>query len=429
MKITENKLSESKIELLFELDRKDIESDLQEAAKRISEVTEIPGFRKGAADYDVLCRHIGGEMKIYEEAVEYIINRVASKELKDKNYETIGKPDVSIQKMVPSFGVSFKITISLMPSIELGDIKKIKINKNDIKIEEDDVKKVIDNLLQMRVKESQVDREIKKHDKAVLDFEVKKDGVPIENGKSTDYPLVIGEGKFIPGFEDKVLGLKTGDEKKFDLEFPKEYHEKSLAGKKAEFSVKIKQVFELELPKLDDEFVKQLGADYKSVDELKEKIKDNLKFEKQREEDERFQMSAMDELVKISKIGELPQEAIHEETHKMVHELEENVTQQGMKFEEYLKSIKKTKEELEKEFEPKAIERLKIMLCAREFGNQEKVVVGEEELTKELEITKKAYQNQPEAMAKFDSENYKNYLRNALTSKKIFERLVEKIVK
>jgi trigger factor len=429
MKISENKISESKIELSFELDRTDIETDLQASCKRISEITEIPGFRKGSAPYDTVSRHVGGEMKIYEEAIEYIVNRVASKELQEKKYETIGKPDVSIQKIVPPFGVSFKVTISLMPKIELGDPSKIKIKKNEVKLEEADIQKVIDNLLQMRIKEALVDRGIQKGDKALLDFEVKRDGVAIENGKSTDYPLVIGEGKFIPGFEENVIGLKANEEKKFDLEFPKEYYEKSLAGKKAEFNVKIKQVFELEAPKLDDEFVKQLGADYKSVDDLKKQISDNLKLEKQREEDERFQMAAMDELVKISKIGELPHEAVHEEVHKMVHELEQNVAQQGMQFEDYLKSIKKSKEDLEKEFEPKAKVRLKIMLCAREFGNQEKVEISEADLTKEIEITKKAYQNQPETLAKFDSEDYKNYMRNALTSKRIFEKLVEKIAK
>ncbi len=426
MKITENKLSESKIELLIELERTDIEQDLQAASKRISDTIEIPGFRKGLAPYDVLCRHIGGEMKIYEEAIEHIVNRTAIKALQEKKYETFGKPNVSIQKTVPPFGVSYKIAISLMPKIELGDTSKIKVQKNEPAVSEDETQKVINNLLEMRATESQTDRAAAKGDKVILDLEIKRAAVIIENGKTNDFPLILGEGKFIPGFEDNVIGMKTGEHKKFELEFPKEYYEKSVAGKRAEFNVKLKQIFERKLPDFNDEFVKSMG-DYKSADDFKKKVQENLRFEKSREEQERYQMKVMDELVKVSKVGELSEDVVHEEVHKMIAELEQSTTQQGMKFDDYLKSIKKSKQDLEKDFEPKAKERLKIMLVAREFGKLENVKVTEEEIKKEIEISKKAYQNQPELLPRFESEDYKNYMRNALTSKKIFETLVQKI--
>jgi len=426
MNIQENKLNDTELEFVFELDRVDIEQNLQATSKRISENIEIPGFRKGAATYDAVCRHIGGEAKVYEEALQIIVGKALIKAVQDKKLQTVGSPEISIQKMVPPFGVSFKAKISLMPSVELGDVSQIKVEKKEAKVEEKDVDQVINNLLQMQVKEGAVNREAKEGDKVVLDFEIKRDNVVIENGNAKDYPLVIGEKKFIPGFEEQVLGLKAEDTKKFELEFPKEYFEKTLAGKKAQFDVKIKQVFERTLPDFDDEFAKKLG-DYKSSKELREKITENLKHEREREEKEKFEISAMQELVKISKISDLPASLIEEEADKMLHELEQDISKQGIKLDDYLKSIKKTQEDLKKDFKPKAEDRIRMMLVAREFGKAENVKVDEKDVEKEIEISKKANAAQPEMLAQFESEEYKNYVRNALTSRAIFEKLTQKL--
>jgi trigger factor len=330
--------------------------------------------------------------------------------------------------MVPPFGITYKVVLSLMPKIELGDISKIKIEKNDQQPTEDEIKKVIDNLREMRAKEVAVKRELKDGDKAVLDFDVKQAGVAIENGSSKDYPLIIGEGKFIPGFEEKVVGMSAGEEKKFELEFPKEYFEKTMAGKKAEFEVKLKEVFERTTPDFDDEFAKSMGQ-YKTSKEMREAITHNLEHEKKREEEERFNIASMEELVKISKIGQIPESAIAEEAEKMMQELEQSTAQQGIKFEDYLTSIKKSKEDLQTEFKPKAEHRLKIGLAARVFGEQQKVEVTEDDVKKEMEIAKKAYANQPEMMARLDNPQYQDYVRNMLSSKKVFEKLAELISK
>ena len=428
MNIQQNKLNESEIEFLIDLDRADIEVDLQNTAKHISEHINIPGFRKGTATYDVVCRHIGGEAKVYEEASDIIIRKVLIKSLKDNKLDIVGRPDVSIQKMVPPLGISFKVKVVLSPKVELGDATKIKIKKLEPKVEEKDIKQVIDNLRQMRLKEFAVNREAKKGDKVILDFEIKRDNVVIENGKAHDYPLLIGDKKFIPGFEDQVIGLKANDIKKFELKFPEQYFEKSLAGKNAEFSIKIKQVFEQKMPDFDDEFAKTLG-EYKSSKELREKIEENLKHEKEREEEERYQVNSMDELVKISKIDNIPDLMIEDEAHKMIHELERDISGQGIKFEDYLKSIKKSKEDLAKEFKPKAISRIKMVLVAREFGKTENIKIDKKDIEKEIEISKKAYLSQPEMLARFESDGYRQYVENALTSRAIFEKLVGKINK
>ena len=426
MNITENKKSDSEIELVIELERSDIEKDLQKAAVKISKNINVPGFRPGQAPYDVVAKNVGGEAKIYEEALQDIVGNSLVRQIAERKLETIGQPKISIEKMVPGFGVTYKAVLSLMPKVELGDISKIKIKKAEAKVEDKDVEKVIDSMLQMRQKETAVKREAKTGDKVDIDFEIKRDGVPIEGGSAKNYKLVLGAGQFIPGFEENVVGLGQGSEKKFEVTFPESYHHKPLAGKKADVELKLNQVFELKKPALDDEFAKSMGG-YESAQKLKEQVRQSLQAEKERETKEKRELLAMEELVTVSKIGQLTDMMVNEEIKKMVGELEHNVSGQGMKIDDYLKSIKKTREDLEKDFKPKAEHRLKVALVAREFGRQENIKIDDEQVDKEIEIAKKSYQNNPEMQAQLESKNYREYMRNMLTNKKVFQALAEKI--
>lgn len=426
MQIQENKLSESTLEIIFELDRADIEHDLQKAGRRLSEGLAIPGFRPGLAPYDVVCRQVGGEAKVYEEAIDGIVRRTLSPIISEKNLETFGAPEISVQKVAPPFGISYKAIISLLPMVTLGDISKIKVERKTVKTEPNEVDKVIEELRRLRVSEAAVSRALQAGDKAILDFEIKRDNVAIEGGKAIDYPLIIGEGRFIPGFEDNLIGASAGDTKTFTLSFPENFYDKNLVGKSAEFTVKIKQIFERILPEFNDEFAQTVG-NVKTAGALRQQIEDNLQKEKEAEEQERFELACMEELLGLSKVGELPEASVKEETEKMLHELEHNIGSRGLKFEDYLTSIKKTKEDLANGFKPRAEHRLRISLVARAFGREENIEIGEDEIDKEVELSKKIYQQSPEMLKQFASQEYRDYVRNILTSRKIFARLAEKV--
>lgn len=425
MNITKSIPSKGAVELIIELDRSDIEQDLARAARHLSEHIEIPGFRKGTAPYDVVCRHVGGEAKVYEEALQRVVGRTLAAALGEEKLETAGTPEISIQKMAPPFGIAYTAVFSLMPEIGLGDVSKITVAKKEVSILEEEVQKVILNLREMRAQEAAVDRAAEKGDKMVIDLEVKRDGVVIENGVSKKFPVILGEGRLIPGFEDSLIGLKPGDKKTFELAFPKEYFEKSLAGKPAEFVVYVLQIFERALPEFNDEFAKNLGH-AQTAKELEAQIRENVTFEKEREERERFEMAAMDELVKHSTVGEFSECMVADEVRNMIHELEESVTRRGGTMEHYLASIKKTKEDLEKEFRPQAEYRLKVSVVGRAFGKAEQVAVGEDEVEEEIAAHKKAYRNTPDMLAQFEQSEYREHIRNTLTSRKIFQRLAEK---
>ncbi|MBI2637172.1 MAG: trigger factor [Parcubacteria group bacterium] len=428
MQITENKPNPAVLELAVELARADIERDLQAAAKRLAGHIEVPGFRKGAAPYDILSRHVGGEAKIYEGALQAIVGRTLESAIRERGIEVAGNPDISITKMVPPFGVSYKAVMVLLPSVVLGDVSKIKVQKKDAAATEADVAKAVQTIREMHATEAAVGRPAEQGDKVILDLEVKRDGVVIEHGAANDFPLTLGESRFIPGFEEQIIGLKAGGKKEFELKFPEQYYAKSLAGKPAQFSVSVKQVFERTVPEMDDAFAQELGHS-QTAEDLREQIRRSLQYEKEREERERFEMAAMDELVKRSEFGEIPDQLIAREARKMLAELEQNVIRQGMKFGDYLESIKKSKEDLEKEFRPKAGHRVKISLVGREFGKQERVQVSDDEVARELAIAKKAYASQPELAAELESREYRDYVRNMLASRKIFRTLAEKVSK
>lgn len=419
MKVIQTNSSESIVELLVELDRSDIEADLRKAAARLARNLNIPGFRPGNAPYDIVSRHLGGEAAIYEEAAQEIIGKTLSQELAARQLPIAGSPQVSLEKMVPGFGFSYKAVITLLPKIVLGDLSKIKIKKKEVKVSPEEVKKVIDNLRQSRAKEiaASTGRPAGKGDKVIIDFSLRQAGVLLEGSPAKNYPLLLGGNLFLPGFEENIIGLKQNEEKKFSL---------ILAGKTTDAEVKVKQIFERILPEPNDEFASSLG-DYKNTAEFEEAIKKNLIYEKEQAEKERFELEAMEELLKISKIGELGESLIKEEAQKMLNELEHSVQHEGMKFDDYLQAIKKTREDLEKEFRPQAEHRLKIGLLAREFGRAEGVKVEESEIKRELEIAKKAYARVPEMLSQLDSKEYKNYIYNLLLSRRIFESLASKI--
>ena len=297
MKITENKPSESVIEFIIELDRPDIEADLQKAAKHLAEHSSIPGFRPGKAPYDMVCRHAGGEAKIYEEALDAIIRRTLPPIIIERKLETTGRPDISVQKMVPPFGLTYKAIVNLLPQVELGDVAKIQVESKPVTVDSQEAEKIIAKLRQ----------------------------------------------------------------------------------------------------------------------------------EKEAVEKERFEMACMEELLKISKVGALPEPMIAEETEKMLHELEHSAAERGGKFEDYLQSIKKTKKELAKEFRPRAEHRLRLSLIVRAFDKKEDVKIEESEVEKEIEISKKMSGQNPEMAKQFSSDGYREYVRAVLTSRKIFEILADKI--
>jgi trigger factor len=296
------------------------------------------------------------------------------------------------------------------------------VDKKTVAVEQKDIDETLVNLQKMFGKEKRVQRPAQKGDKLEIDMNTYVDNVPIDGGESKNHPIMLGEGQFIPGFEDNLVGLGEGQSKEFDLKFPKEYHRKDLAGKPVSFKVKAHSIFEIELPPLDDSFAKMVGQ-FEKLDDLRKQVEENVHEEKKQKEQQRWELAVIDEIVKRSTFEEIPDLVIESELHKMLHELEHEVTEQGMKFEDYLASIKKSREDLEKEFRPRAVKRIQTALALRAIADKEKITVADDEIQKEIDNQKLKYRNTAEVIEQVNSEEYRDYLKNIMRSRKVFEWL------
>lgn len=427
MKTDVKKLERGEVELTIEIPVADYEPFLKQAAQKISENISIKGYRKGKADFEIIKQHVG-EGEIWEKAFEAAVQKTFVKVLDEQKLVTVGSPKIDMVKLVPGNPVVYKATISSLPSVELADYKKIKIDDAKVEIDTQEVNKALENLQKMHAKETLVDREAKQNDKVEIDFETFLDKIPVDNGQQKKFQLVLGEGSFIPGFEEKILGMKKDEERQFELKFPKEYHQKNLADKLVSFKVKVHNVYNLELPQLTDEFAKGLGP-FKTANELKSKIKENLSAEQIQRAKQQLEEKIINSIVEKSKFADIPDILVSSETKKMMDELEHNIGHQGMQFEDYLTHLKKSREDLMIDFMPQAVKRVKSALVIREVGKQQNIDITDAEVEAEVEKSAGMYQGNEKAQSQLREPSYKSYLKNILASRKVIEHLKSEMVK
>ena len=429
MKYEVKKLPKSEAEISVEVSYEEVKEYLAAAAEKVAREAKIEGFRPGKAPYDIVKQKFG-EMAILQEASEDIVIKTYHEAVVGAKLVTIGQPKIEIEKMAPENDFTYKATVAVLPEVKIGDYSNLKLERAAVAVADSEVEKIIDDIKKMRAQQTLVERAAKANDRLEINFDIFLDKVPVENGKQQKYPITIGEDRFIPGFEEQLVGMKAGEVKEFELRFPEEYYEKNLAGKLAEFRVTCSAVYEITLPKIDDDFAKQIsGGKFTTAAELQDNIRKNLEEEKKVKIESDLENQLLLKLVELSQFGELPEVLLHNEAHRMVHELEEEVSHQGLKFEDYLKSIKKTHDELEHDFVPRAELRVKTSILAREIYQEQKMSVSEEEINQEIAHILSHYPDNEDAKKQIDSPYYREYLGNKLGNQKVMEYLKSKIVK
>lgn len=425
MNIQTKQLKPSEAELNIEVSQEECRPFLEKAANRLSQTSKIEGFRPGKAPYDIIKQRLG-EMAIYQEALDAIISFFYFQAVKRENLDTVSQPKIDLEKLAPGNPIIFKATAALMPQIKLGHYQSIRVKKGEVKIEAREIEKVIEDIRKMQAKESLQDKTAENGDRAEIDFNVNLNNVPIENGQGKKYPLVIGDGAMVPGFEEQLIGLKKDEEKSFQLKFPDEYQNKMVAGKLCDFKVRMLAVFKRELPEISDEWAKTVGAE--NLEDLKSKIKKNLEDEKMFHEEQRQELEMLNKIVAQTELSEIPDVLIDSEAHRMVHEFEDSIEQQGIKFEEYLNNIKKEEKDLEADFKAKALERVKTSLVIKEIADKENIIASEEELKKETEKILTQVRGNKEAEENIWSEGYQRYLKTVVRNRKTVEMLKSLII-
>jgi trigger factor len=423
MNISKKDLGKSQIEVTVELTAEEFKPYVLRGAEKVSKEVKIEGFRPGKAPYEILKNTIG-EMTILEEAARIAIDKTIDKVIKENvTGQIVGQPQVNITKLAPENPVEYKMVLTMLPEVKLGDYKDLKIKENKSEVKDEEVEKLISELREMRASEVISEAEIKDGNRVILDIEIFIDKVPVEGGQGKGAGLIIGKNYIIPGFDKKIIGAKKGDIREFSLPYPSDYHDKNLAGKIAEFKVKIKEIYNRVLPEVNEDFAKGFGL--KSSEELKSNIKKSLLAEKEQKEAQISEAAMLDKIISESKFGDIPETLIKHEAEVMISELEYNVKNQGAKFEDYLLHLKKTREQIMLDLMPDAVKRVKVSLIIREVGNLEKISVNHDEIHKAIDDILEQYKGNETVIERVKSHAYHDYVENNLTGKKVVGKLRE----
>jgi trigger factor len=422
MNVTRKDLEKGQVELSVELSVEEMTPLMEKGAESLSKEVKIEGFRPGKAPLSVLKQKIG-ELAIMEEAVKISLNKniykIIDENLKDK--EVVGQPEVEITKLAPNNPVEYKIKVSILPEVKLSKYKDLNLKQEKLVVKEEEVNKIINDLLEMRAKETISDKSIEKGDKVIASVNLFIDNVPVEDGQNPEVTILTGKNYFVDGFDKNIVGLKKGDKKEFSLVYPEKHYNKNLAGKLVDFKVEIKEVYQRELPELNDDLAKIFQ--FKNVAALKENIQKTVEIQKQREDDQKMEIKLLEKIVEDSKFGDIPESLVKNEASLMMKEMESSIASQGGSFNDYLQSINKSQDQLMLEILPNATKRVKSALILKEIAKEEKMSISEAELSKEIESTKKRYEKSPEAIKNIESPHYKAYLENSLLNQKTIDSL------
>ena len=423
MKTKLKNISDVKVELTISLGAEELKAAEQVALTKLAKEVKIEGFRKGKAPLEMVAAQVD-PILLNQETLENALSKSVAEAFLKEKVQAINRPEVDVKKFIPGTELEFTATTEIMPKVELGDYKKLGVKKEAAKVSKKEVKETIDRILKNFAEKKKVEREAKNGDEVIIDFLGKKDGAAFDGGKAEKFPLELGSKSFIPGFEEGLIGKKAGDELSLDLEFPKDYHAKDLAGAKVIFEVKIHEVRENVEPEINEEFLSKLG-DFKTKEEFEKQIEEDLKTQKQAEVDEKFKDEIVKKLAEVSKVP-VPEILLEDQKRSIEMDMQQNLMYSGLSLEDYLDRMGKTREEwLEKDVKEAAEMRVKSGLALAELSKVEKVKSDTKELDDRITQLKEQYGNSKEVQKQLSSDDVRRNLANQILTEKTIDLLVK----
>lgn len=396
-----NKIETNKYELEVEVNAEQFEQAVSSTYRRKAKNITIPGFRKGKANRKMI-EKLYGEGFFYEDAVNSLIPVHVSEAVDEAKLSPVVRPDVEVISLGKDTGVIFKVTVISKPEVEISDYMGIEIEKNVKAITDEDIDNQIENLRKRQGRLVTVeDRAAENGDTTVIDFEGFMDGVPFDGGKENNYELKLGTGYFVPGFEDQVVGHKPGEEFTVNVTFPENYQMKELAGKPAEFRVKLHEVKTDELPDVDDDFVKDI-SEFDTVSELREDIRKQLTEKAEKAADIEAENKLYDTIIdKMS--AEIPTEMYEVKIDEMIRDFEMRLSSQGLNLETYLSYTGMEADGFRKTFEDNAQKQVKLRLALEKIAELENVEIPEDDVKVEIAKIAEQYKITPEQVMRIVS--------------------------
>ena len=417
----ENTENKNEVKLTFNIEAEKFEEAMKKVYAKTAKYFNIPGFRKGKAPMQLVERQYGSAI-FYEDAFNELVPEIYEEAIKDNKVEAVSRPNIDIVQMEKGKELIFTAVVETKPEVELGKYKGIEIKKIEYTTSDKDIEHELGHMAERNARLVTVeDRPVEKGDITTIDFEGSVDGVKFEGGKAENHELEIGSNTFIPGFEDQIIGMKIGEEKDIKVKFPDEYFSKDLAGKDAVFAVKLHEIKKKELPKMDDEFAKDV-SEFDTLDELKNSIKEKIDTENANKAKYETEEEAIKVVCDNTKL-DIPNGMIDLEVDNMIKDMENRLSYQGLNLNQYLQIMGKTEEDVRKEFRDQAEKSVKSRLVLEAIIKAEKLEATPDEVTEKIKEMAKQYNRKEEEL--LENVQLKDYIAENLKTEKAIDFIVK----
>ncbi|EMR05179.1 Trigger factor [Bhargavaea cecembensis DSE10] len=408
--------------LTFEVPAETFNKGLDQAFKKVVKQVNVPGFRKGKVPRKIFEQMFGVE-SLYQDAIDAVLPEAYTHAIDEAGISPVAQPEIDVEEIEKDQPVVFKANVTVKPEVKLGEYKGLEVERQDTAVTDEEIEEQLNDRRQGNaefvIKE---DEPAAEGDTVVIDFEGFTDGEAFEGGKAEGYELELGSGNFIPGFEEQLVGVKSGDSKDVEVSFPEEYHAAELAGKPATFKVTVHEVKSRELPELNDEFAKEVDSEVESLDELRNKLKEQTAQEKQDASEAALRDELVEQAAKNADI-EIPEVMVESEVDRMVQEFGQRLQQQGMTLDLYYQFSGQDEAALRAQMKEDAETRVRVSLVLEAIAEAEGVTVSEEDIQEELQTMSGQFNMDTEQIKQILGGT--EMLENDIRFKKTIEFLVE----
>ncbi len=422
MSVQVEKLEKNMAKLTIEVSAEELEKAIEKVYQKQKNSISVPGFRKGKVPRAMVEKMYGAAI-FYEDAANELIPAAYEKAYDECGEDIVSSPKIDVVQIEKGKPFIFTAEVALKPEVTLGKYKGVKVDKVDVVVTDEDVAKEIDAERERNARSISVtDRAVKDGDQTVIDFEGFKDGVAFEGGKGENYPLTIGSGAFIPGFEEQLIGKNIGEEVEVNVTFPEQYQAEDLAGQPAVFKVTVKEIKEKQLPELDDEFAAEV-SEFDTLAEYKEDVKKNLVEKREKDAKNAKEDAVIEAIIEDAKM-DIPDAMVETTQRQMIQEFAQNIQMQGLSIEQYFQFTGLTAETMMAQVKPQAEKRIKSRLVLEAVVKAENIVATEEDFDNEIAKMAEMYKMEADKVKESIGEEGKKQLMEDLAVSKAVEFVV-----